>query len=175
MKPKRLISLLVAVCMMITMLPLSAVTAFAASASSYPTPTSPDDLVASDGTYWYAYKENADDTATITDFLGPVNSTKTPAPYTITVPTELDGRKVTGLGESSFSGIYSSDHPKNYNLRSFCNQIQSVTIPESDHSGRYQGDRLQVLHKSSYDRIHFRYDCACKQATADRRCTGNRR
>ena len=131
MRPKRLISLLVAVCMMITMLPLSAVTAFAASASSYPTPTSPDDLVASDGTYWYAYKENADDTATITDFLGPVNSTKTPAPYTITVPTELDGRKVTGLGESSFSGIYSSDHPKNYNLRSFCNQIQSVTIPES--------------------------------------------
>ena len=133
MRPKRLISLLVAVCMMITMLPLSAVTAFAASASSYPTPTSPDDLVASDGTYWYAYKENADDTATITitDFLGPVNSTKTPDPYTITVPTELDGRKVTGLGESSFSGIYSPDHPKNYTLLSFCNQIQSVTIPES--------------------------------------------
>ena len=133
MKPKRLISLLVAVCMMITMLPLSAVTAFAASASSHPTPTSPDDLVASDGTYWYAYKENADDTATITitDFLGPVDSTETPAPYIITVPTELARRKVTGLGESSFSGIYSSDHPKNYNLRSFCNQIQSVTIPES--------------------------------------------
>ena len=131
MRPKRLISLLVAVCMMITMLPLSAVTAFAASASSYPTPTSPDDLVASDGTYWYAYKENADNTATITDFLGPVDSAKTPDPYTITVPTELDRRKVTGLGESSFSGFYSSDHPKNYNLLSFCNQIQSVTIPES--------------------------------------------
>lgn len=78
MRPKRLISLLVAVCMMITMLPLSAVTAFAASASSHPTPTSPTDPVASDGTYWYAYKENADDTATITitDFLGPVDSTK---------------------------------------------------------------------------------------------------
>ena len=131
MKPKRLISLLIAVCMMITMLPLSAVTAFAASASSYPTPTSPDDLVASDGTYWYAYKENADHTATITDFLGPVDSTKTPAPYTITVPTKLDGRKVTGLGESSFSGIYSPDHQKGYILLSFCNQIQSVTIPES--------------------------------------------
>ena len=133
MKPKRLISLLVAVCMMITMLPLSAVTAFAASASSHPTPTSPTDPVASDGTYWYAYKENADDTATITitDFLGPVDSTKTPDPYIITVPTELNRRKVTGLGESSFSGIYSSDHPKNYNLLSFCNQIQSVTIPES--------------------------------------------
>ena len=133
MKPKRLISLLVAVCMMITMLPLSAVTAFAASASSHPTPTSPTDPVANDGTYWYAYKENADDTATITitDFLGPVDSTKTSDSYTITVPTELDGRKVTGLGESSFSGIYSPDHPKNYTLLSFCNQIQSVTIPES--------------------------------------------
>ena len=133
MRPKRLISLLVAVCMMITMLPLSAVTAFAASASSHPTPTSPTDPVASDGTYWYAYKENADDTATITitDFLGPVDSTKTPAPYTITVPTELDGRKVTGLGESSFSGIYSPDHQKGHILLSFCNQIQSVTIPKS--------------------------------------------
>ena len=130
MRPKRLISLLVAVCMMITMLPLSAVTAFAASASSYPTPTSPTDPVASDGTYWYAYRENADHTATITDFLGPVDSTKTPDPYTITVPTELDGRKVTGLGESSFSGIY-SDHQKNDTLCSFCNKIQSVTIPES--------------------------------------------
>ena len=131
MRPKRLISLLVAVCMMITMLPLSAVTAFAASASSHPTPTSPTDPVANDGTYWYAYRENADHTITITDFLGPVDSTETPDPYIITVPTELNRRKVTGLGESSFSGIYSSDHPKNYNLRSFCNQIQSVTIPES--------------------------------------------
>ena len=133
MRPKRLISLLVAVCMMITMLPLSAVTAFAASASSHPTPTSPTDPVANDGTYWYAYRENADNTATITitDFLGPVDSTKTSDPYTITVPTELDGRKVTGLGESSFSGIYSPDHQKDYILLSFCNQIQSVTIPES--------------------------------------------
>ena len=131
MKPKRLISLLVAVCMMITMLPLSAVTAFAASASSHPTPTSPTDPVASDGTYWYAYRVNADNTATITDFLGPVDSTKTSDPYTITVPTELGEHNVTGLGESSFSGTYSPDHPKNYTLLSFCNQIQSVTIPES--------------------------------------------
>ena len=133
MRPKRLISLLVAVCMMITMLPLSAVTAFAASASSHPTPTSPTDPVANDGTYWYAYKENADDTATITitDFLGPVDPTETPGPYIITVPTELNRRKVTGLGESSFSGIYSSDHQKDSTLLSFCNQIQSVTIPES--------------------------------------------
>ena len=127
MRPKRLISLLVAVCMMITMLPLSAVTAFAADTSSS---TVYEATV--DG-YKYAYTVNADGNATITitDFLGPVDSTKTPDPYTITVPTELDGRKVTGLGESSFSGIYSPDHPKNYTLLSFCNQIQSVTIPES--------------------------------------------
>ena len=125
MRPKRLISLLVAVCMMITMLPLSAVTAFAADTSTV------HEANDGEGIYRYAYKENEDGTATITDFLGPVDSTKTPDPYTITVPTKLDGRKVTGLGESSFSGIYSPDHPKNYTLLSFCNQIQSVTIPES--------------------------------------------
>ena len=125
MKPKRLISLLVAVCMMITMLPLSAVTAFAADTSTV------HEANDGDGIYKYAYKENEDGTATITDFLGPVDSAATPAPYTITVPTKLDGRKVTGLGESSFSGTYSPDHPKNYTLLSFCNQIQSVTIPES--------------------------------------------
>ena len=125
MKPKRLISLLVAVCMMITMLPLSAVTAFAADTSTV------HEANDGDGIYKYAYKENEDGTATITDFLGPVDSAETPDPYIITVPTELDGRKVTGLGESSFSGIYSPDHPKNYTLLSFCNQIQSVTIPES--------------------------------------------
>ena len=127
MRPKRLISLLVAVCMMITMLPLSAVTAFAVEPWS-------DDPTADDGTYKYAYEENEDgdgDTVTITKFLGPVDSAKAPDPYTITVPTKLDGRKVTGLGESSFSGIYSSDHQKDSTLLSFCNQIQSVTIPES--------------------------------------------
>lgn len=47
MKPKRLISLLVAVCMMITMLPLSAVTAFAANTST--------DLEDSYKGYKYAY------------------------------------------------------------------------------------------------------------------------
>lgn len=125
MKPKRLISLLVAVCMMITMLPLSAVTAFAADTATV------HEANDGDGIYKYAYKENEDGTATITDFLGPVDSTETPGPYIITVPTELNRRKVTGLGESSFSGIYSSDHQKDSTLLSFCNQIQSVTIPES--------------------------------------------
>ena len=124
MKPKRLISLLVAVCMMITMLPLSAVTAFAADTSSS---TVYEATV--DG-YKYAYTVNADGNATITDFLGPVASTSTGS-YDITIPEKLDDHPVTGLGESSFSGTYSPDHPKNNTLLSFCNQIQSVTIPES--------------------------------------------
>ena len=67
MKPKRLISLLVAVCMMITMLPLSAVTAFAEDTSSSP---DPEEIV---GDYKYAYTVN-DGKATITKFLGPVDS-----------------------------------------------------------------------------------------------------
>ncbi len=93
MKPKRLISLLVAVCMMITMLPLSAVTAFAAN-------TEWQD--ADDGTYKYWYTLNSDNTATIRSFAGPVDSTKTHAPYDIEIPATLDGYTVTGLGEQSF-------------------------------------------------------------------------
>ena len=120
MKPKRLISLLVAVCMMITMLPLSAVTAFAADTSTDPE--------ADDGVYKYAYKVNEDgsNTVTITEFLGPVDPAN-PGPYNITIPATLGGHPVTGLGESSFSTehfdspLYDIHHTK----------IQSVTIPES--------------------------------------------
>lgn len=124
MRPKRLISLLVAVCMMITMLPLSAVTAFAAD-------TAPSTGTATVDGYKYAYTVNAENgTATITKFLGPVDPANN-GPYDIEIPTELDHHPVTGLGEYSFSGIYSSDHQKDSTLLSFCNQIQSVTIPES--------------------------------------------
>ena len=120
MKPKRLISLLVAVCMMITMLPLSAVTAFAADTSTDPE--------ADDGVYKYAYKVNEDgsNTVTITKFLGPVDPAND-GPYDITIPATLGGHPVTGLGESSFftehfdSPLYDIYHTK----------IQSVTIPEN--------------------------------------------
>lgn len=125
MKPKRLISLLVAVCMMITMLPLSAVTAFAEDTSTV------HEAKDGEGIYRYAYKENEDgETVTITEFLGPVDPANN-GPYDIEIPTELDHHPVTGLGEYSFSGTYSPDHQTNHNLISFCNQIQSVTIPES--------------------------------------------
>lgn len=99
MRPKRLISLLVAVCMMITMLPLSAVTAFAAD-----TAPSTEYHEADDGTYKYYYTINADGkTATITNFRGPVDSKNT-GPYNITIPTELNKIPVTGIGNYAFYG-----------------------------------------------------------------------
>ncbi|MBC5720196.1 leucine-rich repeat protein [Faecalibacterium sp. 4P15] len=121
MRPKRLISLLVAVCMMITMLPLSAVTAFAADTSTV------HEANDGEGIYRYAYKENEDgETVTITEFLGPVDPAN-PGPYDIDIPEKLDGFTVTGLGRRSFS---TDDHYSPlYDIHH--TQIQSVTIPES--------------------------------------------
>ena len=129
MRPKRLISLLVAVCMMITMLPLSAVTAFAADTSTVRT-------AIVDG-YKYEYTINTeDDTATITKFLGPVDSEgnvdfTNHGPYDIDIPEKIHEKfvdyTVTGLGENSFateengSPLYDIHH----------HNIHSVTIPES--------------------------------------------
>ncbi len=126
MKPKRLISLLVAVCMMITMLPLSAVTAFAMGSSWIHDPQ------ADDGTYKYAYVENEDgdgDTVTITKFLGPVGSANpvdsaNPDLYDIKIPGKLNGRTVTRLAEYSFSPHYYESYDLHHNIR-------SVTIPQS--------------------------------------------
>ena len=127
MRPKRLISLLVAVCMMITMLPLSAVTAFAADTASS------TEQEAKNG-YMYAYKVNADHTVTITKVLGPVDSTNhvdstNNGPYDIEIPTELGGCTVTGLGEYSFSGYLSA--AQSHEPYQFGRNIRSVTIPQS--------------------------------------------
>ena len=118
MRPKRLISLLVAVCMMITMLPLSAVTAFAADTSS-------STGTASSGGYKYAYTVN-NGNATITKFLGPVDSTNN-GPYDIEIPTELDQHPVTGLGEYSFAANPYDGHQGNL----LCSKIRSVTIQQN--------------------------------------------
>ena len=105
MKPKRLISLLVAVCMMITMLPLSAVTAFAADTSA-PTGT------ASYGDYEYDYTINTEDgTATITKFRALVDGS-----YDITIPTDFGRFPVTAIGDDAFRG---------------CSALKKVTIPQS--------------------------------------------
>ena len=121
MRPKRLISLLVAVCMMITMLPLSAVTAFAADTSSSTGGT------ASDGTDTYKYEYTVNDgNATITKFLGPVGSAN-PNFYDIKIPSELGGHPVTGLGEYSFAANPYDGHQGN----PLCSKIRSVTIQQS--------------------------------------------
>ena len=126
MRPKRLISLLVAVCMMITMLPLSAVTAFAADTASS------TKQEAKDG-YKYAYTVNGGK-ATITKFLGPVDSegnvdSTNDGPYNIIIPSELGGCPVTGLGEYSFSGYLSA--AQSHEPYQFGRNIHSVTIPQS--------------------------------------------
>ena len=119
MRPKRLISLLVAVCMMITMLPLSAVTAFAADTASS------TEQEISVGDYKYAYTVNGGN-ATITEFRGPVDPKNT-GPYDIDIPEKLGNYTVTVLGEDSFSTddfdspLYDIHHTK----------IHSVTIPQS--------------------------------------------
>ena len=138
MRPKRLISLLVAVCMMITMLPLSAVTAFAADTSSS---TVYEATV--DG-YKYAYTVNADGNATITKFLGPDASTKSTGSYNIEIPTELNDIRVTGLGDYSFA--VDADSDAGYPGNSLCRNIHSVTIPESVTSiGKYAFARCSSL------------------------------
>jgi uncharacterized repeat protein (TIGR02543 family) len=108
--------------MMITMLPLSAVTAFAADTSTV--------LTAIVDGYKYEYKVNADGaTATITDFRGPVDPAKTPAPYDIHIPSELGGYPVTGLGTYSFSG-YLDASPYLHNSYQIGRNIRSVDIPQ---------------------------------------------
>ena len=127
MRPKRLISLLVAVCMMITMLLLSAVTAFAADTSTVRT-------AIVDG-YKYEYTINTeDDTATIKYFRGPVDSegnvdSANNGPYDIDIPSELDHHPVTGLGAYSFSG-YASASPYPHNSYQIGRNIRSVDIPQ---------------------------------------------
>ena len=131
MKPKRLISLLVAVCMMITMLPLSAVTAFAADTATGGT--------ASYKGYKYGYKVNADGNATITKFLGPdasanpVDSASTVS-YDIEIPEKLGIYTVTGLGENSFA----VDSYDGYKGNPLCSNIHSVTIPQNVKSVGYR-------------------------------------
>lgn len=105
MRPKRLISLLVAVCMMVAMLPLSAVTAFAEDTSA-PTGT------ASYGDYEYDYTINTEDgTATITKFRALVDGS-----YDITIPTDFGRFPVTAIGDDAFRG---------------CSALKKVTIPQS--------------------------------------------
>ena len=105
--------------MMITMLPLSAVTAFAEDTSTGSTASDATD------TYKYEYTVN-NGNATITKFLGPVGSANLDF-YDIKIPSELGGHPVTGLGEYSFAANPYDGHQGN----PLCSKIRSVTIPQS--------------------------------------------
>ena len=108
MRPKRLISLLVAVCMMITMLPLSAVTAFAADTASSTRHTT------TINGFECTYTVNADGDATITYFDEPDTTYDY---YNIDIPETLDDKyTVTAIGRYAFSQ---------------CIYLWKVTIPQS--------------------------------------------
>ena len=108
MRPKRLISLLVAVCMMITMLPLSAVTSFAADTASSTRHTT------TINGFKCNYTVNADNTATITYFVEPDT---TRSFYDIDIPETLDNYyTVTAIGRYAFSSLI---------------YLRNVTIPQS--------------------------------------------
>lgn len=132
MRPKRLISLLVAVCMMITMLPLSAVTAFAADTSASP------EYKINIGDYEYDYTINADgETATITDFHGPVASANNGS-YKIEIPAKFGDYTVTDIGSWAFDGCPLTTLSLGKNIKTigdyafdYCIALKSVTIPQS--------------------------------------------
>lgn len=129
MKPKRLISLLVAVCMMITMLPLSAVTAFAEDTSALTKYT------ATINGYECTCTVNADNTntATITEFRGPDDGS-----YDITIPTTLGDHTVTAIGEKAFlscKGLHSLTikgpiESIGYEAFAYCSSLTSLSLGE---------------------------------------------
>lgn len=94
MRPKRLISLLVAVCMMITMLPLSAVTAFAADTLSFTI----DDIQ-------YTIDKNDSTAVSVTDTTGygDINNKKD---LVLPETVEYNGvtYTVTSIGKGAFAG-----------------------------------------------------------------------
>ena len=132
MRPKRLISLLVAVCMMIAMLPLSAVTAFAADTSASP------EYKINIGDYEYDYTINADgETATITDFHGPVASANNGS-YKIEIPAKFGDYTVTDIGSWAFDGCPLTTLSLGKNIKTIgdyafhdCRNLKNVTIPQS--------------------------------------------
>ena len=115
-KARKIISLLLSVLMIITALPLTAVNSFAA-----------DNGITS-GKYEYVVLD--DGTAEITDYFG--SATK------LTIPSEIDGYKVTSVGSSAFYGCTSltsvniPDSVKSIGDHAFliCTSLTSITIPD---------------------------------------------
>ena len=117
---KRFLSMILALSMLLAFLPAGALPAFAAS-----------DPTASDGTYSYSYTENADGTLTITAFLGTAEQLAD-NDYTVTIPTELDGKPVSVIGQYAFGS--GTKYIKDGEIVSIPNEnnhkkVQKVIIP----------------------------------------------
>ena len=117
---KRFLSMILALSMLLAFLPAGALPAFAAS-----------DPTASDGTYSYSYTENADGTLTITAFLGTAEQLAA-NDYTVTIPTELDSKPVSVIGQYAFGS--GTKYIKDGEIVSIPNEnnhkkVQKVIIP----------------------------------------------
>mgnify|MGYP002802550227 CR=1 FL=1 len=114
---KRIFSALLALCMMLTALPLTGLTAFAAGITS--------------GDFEYEVLSEENKTCEITDYTGSAT--------TLDIPSELDGYTVTSIGEyafrncSSLTSINIPDSVTSIGDSAFggCTSLTSINIPDS--------------------------------------------
>ena len=119
MKPKRLISLLLAVCMAIAMLPVSAFAADAVGRNINPSGTR-----SQDGKFLYTIN-NVDNTATLVQYIGTDDSLAADN-YEVEIPAEFDGHSVSKIGEGAFAPESGFTY-----WNATCNKIKKIKIPES--------------------------------------------
>ena len=117
---KRFVSLLVVVCMLLTLFPVSA---FADNAKSGEFHT--DGIKTQDGNF--VYSVNEDDTATLVQYIGS-EDVLAANNYEVDIPAEFDGHSLSRIGQAAFAAEYHSNF-KYWNAT--CGKIQKVKIPES--------------------------------------------
>ena len=117
MTKKRIVSALLAVCMVLTMLPLTGLTAFAAEITS--------------GDFEYEVLSEADKTCEITDYTGSAT--------TLIIPSQLDGYTVIRIGDSAFfkcDSLTSVTIPNSvtsigWNAFYWSESLSKITIPDT--------------------------------------------
>ena len=119
MKPKRLISLLLAVCMVIAMLPVSAFAADAVDRNINPSGTK-----SQDGKFLYTIN-NVDNTATLVQYIGTDDSLAADN-YEVKIPAEFGGHSVSKIGQGAFAPESGFTY-----WNATCNKIKKIKIPES--------------------------------------------
>lgn len=117
---KRFVSLLVVVCMLLTLFPVSA---FADNAKSGEFHT--DGIKTQDGNF--VYSVNEDDTATLVQYIGSEDALEANN-YEVDIPAEFGGHSLSKIGQAAFAAKYHSNF-KYWNAT--CGKIQKVKIPES--------------------------------------------